>query len=198
MNYGTLIRSSTSWTDFNASLGSLKSKEKGDAFARVVQLYLQTEPEYVTKLKDVWLLDEVPVSIQRKLKLPDLDEGIDLIAKTKEGKFWAIQAKYRSNVSERLKRGGKGGLSTFTDLAFNYCRNISFGLVCATTSEPPRKKELLGELGYLLVDTWLALDDNKGEPWKAIVKKLGGRPTKPKKLIPKRHQKRAIENAYNH
>jgi hypothetical protein len=43
----------------------LSSKaEKGSAFERLTQLYLQTAPEYRTKLQHVWLLREVPTDIR--------------------------------------------------------------------------------------------------------------------------------------
>jgi hypothetical protein len=57
--------------------------------------------------------------------LPDQDEGIDIIAETKEGHFWAVQAKYRSDPNETLTLGGKGSLATFSNLAFRYCKNIN-------------------------------------------------------------------------
>jgi hypothetical protein len=44
--------------------------EKGAVFERLTQLYLQTTPEYQTELR-------------RRLDLPSLDEGIDLIARTR-------------------------------------------------------------------------------------------------------------------
>ena len=58
----------------------------------LTQLLLQTQPEYQSKLKHVWLLSEVPHEIRAKLRLPELDEGIDLIAESYEGAFRAIQA----------------------------------------------------------------------------------------------------------
>jgi hypothetical protein len=40
--------------------------EKGIAFERLTQLYLQTAPEYRTKLQHVWLLRDVPPDIRRR------------------------------------------------------------------------------------------------------------------------------------
>ncbi len=84
----------------------MQPKEKGDIFERIVQLYLQTHPEYQSTLQEVWLLNEVPAKVRTKLNLPVSDEGIDLIAKTKAGRYWAIQAKFRSNPDSRLTNKG--------------------------------------------------------------------------------------------
>jgi predicted helicase len=78
------IASCTSWDDFWDRTKALSTEvEKGTAFERLTQLYLQTAPEYRTKLQHVWLLREVPADIRRRLNLPGPDEGIDLIARTR-------------------------------------------------------------------------------------------------------------------
>jgi hypothetical protein len=69
------------------------AKEKGDVFERLVQLFLLTKPKYKTELSAVWLArSEIPTKVRKRLCLPFTDEGIDLIAQTRDGKFWAIQA----------------------------------------------------------------------------------------------------------
>src|SRR6516225_8012225 len=90
------IASCGSWDDFWDRAKKLSEAEKGRAFERLTQLYLKTAPEYRTKLQDVWLRPEVPVDVRRRLNLPGPDEGIDLIAHTRQGKYWAIQSKFRS------------------------------------------------------------------------------------------------------
>ena len=117
-----LFPSTNSWGDLNKKLEELtksgQAKFAGDIFENVCKYFLQTAPQYQTKLKNVWLLKEVKDDLKRKLNLPSTDEGIDLIAETKEGHFWAIQAKYRSDPNETLTLGGKGSLATFSNLAF--------------------------------------------------------------------------------
>ena len=101
MKPNILIAKYKSWKDLNKYLESLtksgKSKEAGDIFEYLVKLYLETVPQYRSKLKKVYLLNEIPGSIKRKLRLPSTDEGIDLIAETYDKTYWSIQAKYRSN-----------------------------------------------------------------------------------------------------
>jgi predicted helicase len=98
------IGSCKSWDDFWERAGTLSNSEKGIAFERLTQLYLEASPEYRTKLQHVWLLRDVPADIRRQLNLPAPDEGIDLLARTQRGKYWAIQTKFRSQCDRPLTR----------------------------------------------------------------------------------------------
>lgn len=172
-----------------------QTKLAGDIFELVVKLFLQTNPKYKTKLKNVWLLNELNEQIRNKLNLPIRDEGIDLIAETFDKRYWAIQAKYRSNRNETLTLGGSGGLATFSSLTFNYCKKISHGLVCTTVDKPPKKMKLLKSIGFETLDNWLALDDNDKEGWKNLIAKSKGKIIKPKLFKPKTHQVNAIQES---
>lgn len=73
---------------------SFSERDKGERFERLMQAYLQTDPKYAFKLKSVWLWNEFP----GKLDLGGGDTGIDLVALTHEGDYWAIQCKcYQEN-----------------------------------------------------------------------------------------------------
>ena len=140
-----LLSNVTSWYALNKKLEELtksgQAKFAGDIFENVCKYFLQTAPQYQTKLKNVWLLKEVKEDLRRKLNLPSTDEGIDLIAETFDNKYWAIQSKYRSDPKDTLTI--KGDLATFANLAFNNCKNISLGLVMTTADKPPLKTKLL-------------------------------------------------------
>ena len=80
------IASCASWSEFWEGTKKLSyKKEKGDAFERLTQLYLQTAPEYQSKLAHIWTLREVPPDVRKLLALPTLDKGIDFIARTRHG-----------------------------------------------------------------------------------------------------------------
>ena len=73
---------------------SFSERDKGDRFERLMKAYLQTEPKYSNRFKKVWLWDEFP----SKNDLGGSDTGIDLVALTLEGDYWAIQCKcYQSS-----------------------------------------------------------------------------------------------------
>jgi predicted helicase len=68
---------------------SFSQRDKGDRFERLMQAYLLTEPLYANKLSKVWLWNE----FHGKDDLGGGDTGIDLVALTNEGDYWAIQCK---------------------------------------------------------------------------------------------------------
>lgn len=68
---------------------SFSERDKGDRFERLMQAYLRTDPKYAYLFKNVWLWNEFP----GKIDLGGGDTGIDLVALTNEGDYWAIQCK---------------------------------------------------------------------------------------------------------
>ena len=74
---------------------SFSQKDKGERFERLMQLYLLTEPYYANLFTKVWLWNEFPF----REDLGGNDTGIDLVAKTTHGAYWAIQCKcYQENA----------------------------------------------------------------------------------------------------
>ena len=117
-----LIAKAKTWDELYKDLSSNKQftqKFKGDVFERVTQAYLLTIPEYKSTLSDVWLTDEVPRTVLKKLNLPSKDFGVDLIAKTNKGEYLEKRTqkdskrtqkglKFRKKDSKGLKRTQKG------------------------------------------------------------------------------------------
>lgn len=68
---------------------SFSERDKGDRFERLMKGYLLTDPKYTSKFKNVWLWEE----FVGKNDLGGKDTGIDLVALTHEGDYWAIQCK---------------------------------------------------------------------------------------------------------
>jgi predicted helicase len=68
---------------------SFSERDKGTRFERLMQAYLYTDPTYASLFKNIWLWNEFP----GKLDLGGSDTGIDLVALTHEGDYWAIQCK---------------------------------------------------------------------------------------------------------
>ncbi len=183
-----------SWKSLNVYLKSLtlsnKEKLAGDIFENLCKYYLQTTSQYKSKLKNVWLIKEIPEKIKTKLNLPDRDEGIDLIVQTKENNFWSIQAKYRSDNKTRLSI--KGDLSTFANLSFNNCKHITHGIVFTTTDKPPLKSVLLKNIGFETLRSFQELDENNFEGWNIIKNHSQGRHYLINSKKPKDHQLEAL------
>ena len=68
---------------------SFSEKDKGERFERLIKAYLLTDPKYSNLFKKVWLWNEFP----SKADLGSTDTGIDLVALTNNGDYWAIQCK---------------------------------------------------------------------------------------------------------
>ena len=182
----------SSWEDFVGRLSRLSEKEKGDVFEHLVRAYLLLDPEYATKLRSVWLLNDVPSALRKKLHLPADDQGIDLIAETNSGEFWAIQCKYREDTARPVPWRE---ISTFTGLAFGVCRHISFGLVCSTTERITRVLKEQDRIGFCALDVWQGLD---AEFFSRLRQFLGHKPAKLVPLKPRPHQQSAIADAREH
>ena len=195
MNSLTVLKKSKDWASFKKQLARLDNKGKGDCFEALTQYYLRLHPTYATALKHVWNNNkgEVPAAVHRKLNLPSPDEGIDLLAQTKEGEYWAIQCKYKTDESQSLTRKE---LSTFTDLSFTICKGISLGLVCTSVDRFSHKLQLYGDkLSYCSGENWRELDK---EFFARVHADIAGKAKKIEPLKPRDHQKRAIRNAQKH
>jgi superfamily II DNA or RNA helicase len=190
-----LLAECRSWDDFwDRAVAQSTTTQKGKLFERLTQLYLLTKPEYQTRLKSVWnAAVDLPDKIRRKLDLPDTDEGIDLIAETRDGEFWAIQCKFRKDTSKALTRGE---LSTFTSLAFVSCKDkFTLAVVAHTCAHPVKKQKLMGNTVEIGLERWLEIDE---DGWKRIRAELSGHHELPEKRKPRPHQKDAIRASKKH
>src|SRR5919112_4169934 len=179
------------WAEFWDALGQLSdTSQQGHAFERLTQLYLQTQPEYQSKLRSVWRWSEVPDEVRGKLGLPATDEGIDILAETYQGDLWAVQCKFHSNPDRAVTRQELG---TFVSLAS--VAGLSQRVVAHTSSKPIRKRALLGETVEIGLDRWLALDT---EAWSLITAPLQGRAARPEPRLPRPHQQEALAAARKH
>ena len=184
------IASCASWDEFYRRASALSNDEKGRHFERLVQLYLQTQPEYRTTLADVWLQRDVPADVRKAINLPQLDEGIDLIARERHGGYWAIQAKFLTANDKRLSRRLLG---TFTALASDTCSNIGLQVIAHTSAKRVGKHHLYRNLREIGLDRWQDAD------WSLIRAAIAGKvEARPKPRRPKRHQLRAIAAAKKH
>jgi len=186
------VASARSWTDIQTGWGVLSEKEKGDRFEDLTKAYLQLAPEYVSKLKHVWLWDEVPAEVRKKLKLPGKDEGIDLVAETHAGEYWSIQSKYRQATNQSLTHRE---LSTFTSLTFSICKGFSFALVCTTTERTSSLYRQADNIGFCNLETWQELD---AEFFDKLRDKLTSKPTKRNPRQPRPHQQNAVQDGLEH
>jgi predicted helicase len=177
---------------------SFSEKDKGDRFERLIQAYLKTDPKYSYLFKTVWLWNE----FIGKNDFGGKDIGIDLVAVTNEGDYWAIQCKCFQETTIIDKPSVDSFLSTSSkEFIGENGQTVKFShrLWISTTNKwgsnateairnqnPPVTRINLFDLYNAPVD-WVKLDEGiYGEPSR----------TAKKQLMP--HQKTALENAHKH
>ena len=69
-------------------LKSMTEREKGSDFEKLMKLWFLTDPRY-SDLEKVWLWEEFPC----RKDFGGKDLGIDLVARTEYGDYWAVQCK---------------------------------------------------------------------------------------------------------
>lgn len=183
----------SNWNSFFSIASSSTNHDKGLQFELLTVNVLRSHPVYKSKLENVWLLREgLPSNIKKKLNIPQADEGIDIIAQTYSGEFWAIQCKFKASNQPPTMRE----LSTFNNLAHTHCKNISMAILFHTGERGVRKKHLMGEkYAEVGLEFWLGLT---ADNWKGINDCSKSKKVKPVQRKPRDHQKKAIKSAQDH
>jgi superfamily II DNA or RNA helicase len=183
-----MLLASQSWADLRVFLATASEAIKGDVFEALVQAYLRIDSKY--DFKNVWSTHgEIPKDVVAKLNLFHRDvTGIDLVAETSEGKFWAVQAKYHQDEKWSLSRKEATGLIAGRNRAHG---EFELGLICTTANG--RSANLKGEPGleYLMGDVWRSLDGAFFERLHAHLRGLA--PPPPEVKTPRPHQREALE-----
>ena len=181
------------WNSFFKTASSSTNHEKGLLFEKLTVNILKSHPVYASKIRNTWLLREgVPSDLKRKLNIPSTDEGIDIVAETFSGEYWAIQCKFKSSNEPPTMRE----LSTFNNLAHTHCKNISMAILFHTGERGVRKKHLMGDnYAEVGLEFWLSLTS---EDWKRINDASSSKKIKPIVRHPRDHQKEAIKKSYDH
>ena len=177
------------WNDIETHLSNADNQTKGELFEQLTEHFLRWSPKYQVILKHVWRLKDVPTNIREKLKIPNQDQGIDLVAESYEGKYWAIQCKYHGNYNKKISHRE---ISTFLALSNAVASNIDFCLVATTADDYAQLYKGQNNIGFILSDTWTQLPTSFFDQFqkKEIVKTVTRNP--------RPHQKDAIIEAKKH
>ena len=82
---------------------SFSERDKGYRFERLMQSFLKTYPLYDEQFTSIWLWNEFPS--RADFGSGDKDLGIDLVTRTKDGDYWAVQCKYHDEISNEKPEG---------------------------------------------------------------------------------------------
>ena len=211
MSIGNYIASCKSYSDFLKKTSKLQNKGswsknrigKDVVFELLSKILLLYHPIFKTfKISNVWHETEIPLRIKKRINYPETkwDDGIDLIIEHKDKKYSAVQCKFLSNISDRVKIGEDGGLATFFNLSRNVCDSIEKLLVFATSIDPPRKNKLIPKGTLFYLDSFFSdLDNEKSTfTWNSILLILQNKEIKFNKLNPKNYQNKTLEKLNTH
>lgn len=177
---------------------SFTEKEKGTKFERLMRSWLLTDPRY-NELESVWLWEDFP----GRKDFGGADTGIDLVAKTELGDYWAIQCKCYAEDSIIDKPAVDSFLATssrtFTNEVTFQTIRFSNRIWISTTNhwgtnaeeairnqEPPVTRIGMADLNSSPVD------------WQKLMDGLTGNSALVEGKKPREHQLNAISKAYVH
>ena len=111
------LESCVTFGDFEKHLANIAdNKQKGDLFEYFSFYLLKCHYYYKDEFSKVYMHEDIPHTIYRQLGLPEIDKGLDLIAISKQGRFYGIQCKFRARKDHIIPWGRK--LATFPALSF--------------------------------------------------------------------------------
>lgn len=177
----------TSWPEFNSLIVSASNAVKGESFEDLTSSFLKWDAKYRSQLKHVWRLKEVPRKVLEDIGIPSQDQGIDLIAQTYKGKYWAIQCKYHGDTNKKISHRE---ISTFLSLSNSISKKFDFCLVCTTADDFAKIYRGNDSVGFVLSDTWEALSVDFFQFHYSEKRQIPC-----VKRVPRPHQKKAIESA---
>ncbi|WP_430427412.1 DEAD/DEAH box helicase [Maribacter litoralis] len=177
---------------------SFSERDKGDRFERLIQAYLQTDPTYLNTLKYVWMWNEFP----GHKELGGTDTGIDLVALTYEGDYWAIQCKCFAEKATIDKKSVDSFLSTSSrEFKNDQFQTTSFSkrLWISTTNKWGSNAEETIKSQNPPV-TRINLTDLQQAPvnWENLEKGITGDLARTTKKTLFKHQEIALEKTHNH
>lgn len=175
---------------------AFSERDKGYKFEKLMKAYLEIAPEYNGKFKEVWLWEDFPY----RRDFSGKDTGIDLVALTVEGDYWAIQCKCYAKDARITKDGVDSFLATSSKEFYNdkmQKTRFAYRLWISTTNNwngeaektiqnqnPPVLRIGLSDLEAALIDWDKLVNGNKD----ALLAKYPLR----------EHQKTAVDSAHEY
>lgn len=177
---------------------SFTEKEKGTKFERLMRSWLLTDPRY-ERLTHVWMWNDFP----SKSDFGGKDIGIDLVAKTELGEYWAIQCKCYQEDSRIDKPEVDSFLATssktFKDPDTFQTTSFSNRLWISTTNHwGTNAEEAIRNQNPPVSRIGLVDLETSPVDWEKLEEGDSGTSARAEGKQPMEHQLRAISAAVNH
>lgn len=180
-------------------LKAMTERDKGTEFERLMKLWFMTDPRY-NDLEKVWLWEEFPC----RKDFGGKDLGIDLVARTEYGDYWAIQCKCYAEDAQIDKGAVDSFLAnssrTFTDPETFQTKEFSNLVWVQTTRKRWGINAETAIQGLSKPFNRISLYDLEISPvdWEKIKQGLSGEKAKLPGKKPKPHQLVAMSKAYEY
>lgn len=177
---------------------SYSERDKGARFEELISRYLMTDPAYSSTLEKVWVWSSFP----SRSDFGGRDTGIDLVARTKDGEYWAVQCKcYAEDHSVT-----KSDMDTFLSTSGRMFRDadgkdVSFSLrVIVATTDNWSFNAVEVTKGQTIPVTIIGLSILENAPvnWDEIEAGVHGKDARQKVHELREHQREALEAALEH
>ena len=174
---------------------AFSERDKGYRFERLMQAYLKTTTLYANLFEEVWLWTEFPFHDQFGGK----DTGIDLVARTVEGEYWAIQCKCyaadtfinKPDVDTFLATSGKRFETEFGMTGFAQRLWISTTNKWNSTAEQTIRNQNPPVTRLNLIDL-----ENDDVDWNSLEQGIFGMASRSKPFTIREHQQQAIDQTH--
>ena len=178
---------------------SFTEKEKGTQFERLMRAWLRTDPRYADRFEHVWLWEDFPA----RQDFGGKDTGIDLVAKTHDGDYWAIQCKCYAENAVIDKPSVDSFLATssrtFNNEVTFQTTSFAHRLWISTTNHwGPNAEEAIQNQNPPVSRVNLYDLDHSSADWSKLFEGLEGKAALAGKKQLRAHQREALEAAHLH
>ncbi|MFI3257764.1 MAG: DEAD/DEAH box helicase family protein, partial [Spirochaetales bacterium] len=179
---------------------SFSEKAKGTQFERLIKAFLLTSPKYAHLFSDVWLWEEFPA----RNDFGGKDVGIDIVCRTNDSDFWAVQCKCYKETVRIAKPDVDTFLSTssrtFIDADTQNAVQFSYRLWIDTTVKgfnPEAENTIHNQI--IPVGRINLYDlENSGVDWNLLENGSVGKEAQTKKYLLKEHQSAALQSVHTY
>ena len=173
---------------------AFSERDKGARFELLMKKYMLSEPTYEGRFKQIWLWNEFPY----RKDFSGKDTGIDLVAQTVEGDYWAVQCKCYDEKAYIDKAGVDSFLSTSSKSFYNEnMETVQFAQrlwISTTNNWNGEAENTIKNQNPPLIRISLTDLENSNVDWDKLVNGEEGKSARKQKKTPREHQNKAISN----